>query len=337
MPTVSVIIPARNCEAYVAEAIESILKQTFSDWEILIADDGSTDATRSIIDGYDDPRIRSFHNDRPMGVVYTRNKLLSQTRGDFIAWQDADDISMPMRLETLLKTFEKDPELGLCGSNSVRYYKVSGDKVASNYPLTNEEIWRIIEHRRQLPFTGPAHMVRRHALQDINGCRMFFESIGGEDIDFILRIIEKYKAANIPDILYVYRYTRGSVSRKRPSDKTYLKLYSEGLAFFLADQRKRDNGLDGLMEGGNKKELEQFIKELQCEFETDRSVIYRRSCRNKISNQDYAFALLDAFQALRSNPLVLANYSLFTRLGGSSVKALFRMMKRRFPHLSVTE
>lgn len=327
MPAISVLIPARNCEAYIAEAINSVLHQTFTDWEMLVADDGSTDRTREIIDQYDDLRIRRFHNASQLGVVHTRNKLLQHTKGELITWLDADDVSHSRRLERLVEAFDEQASLFLCGSNITRRYKLTGDYLVTNYPLTHENIRSVIEQQGRIPFTGASVAFRREVLSDIPGFRPFF-NIGGGDPDFILRVSEKYRVGNVPDALYEVRYTRNSTSRQF-SESSFLKLYLQRILFFLAGQRIRDAGLDGLMDGGNRQEFQAFLDSLRREFEEDRSIIYRRACQNKISNQDYAFALLDALRAVHSNPVASANYRLFGRLGGSFVKTVFRMMAQR--------
>lgn len=328
-PRVSIIIAALNCEKYVEESIYSIVNQSFTDWEILVADDGSTDRTKVLIDTFLDPRIRRFHNTEHLGLVQTWNKLIRHARGELLAWQDADDVSEATRLEKMVKTFDEHPEIMFCGCNFVRYYQFSNRKIVSSYPLSHEEICRYIEMKRRVPFTGATRVVRREVFDEVEGFRDFFTGLGAEDHDFILRVVEKFQVANIPDVLYVNRYTRGSSSRKTATESTYLRLYSSRIAFFLADQRKRNHGLDGLMDGGDKQEFEQFLQQLRQEFQKDRSIIYRRAARTKINNQDYIFAFLDAFRAVQSNPLKFDNYLLFPQTLGSLIKVLFRVAKQR--------
>lgn len=325
-PTISILMPARNCEKYIADAIDSLIGQTFSDWELIVADDGSTDSTRDIIDRYDEPRIHRAHNDMRLGVVHTRNKLLSLARGDLVTWLDADDISWNGRLERLVEVFNQEPDLDLCGSNAIRRYKFSGDLLVTNHPLTHEEIRRTIEQRRIVPFSGPSVAFRREILNNIPNFRPFFNR-GGGDPDFLLRVSEKYRVGNVPDVLYEYRYTRNSTSRTFTEDY-YYRPYLQEILFFLADQRSRYAGVDGLMDGGNQDEFLEFMESLRQRFESDRSIIYRKACQNKISNQDYAFAFLNAAQAVRSSPLNFDNYLLFPRTAGSLIKVLFRAIQR---------
>lgn len=98
-PRVTVLMPVYNAERYLREAIDSILAQTFTDFELLLINDGSTDGSVSIIESYDDPRIRLAHNERNLGLVPTLNKGIDLARGEYIARMDSDDVSMPERLE----------------------------------------------------------------------------------------------------------------------------------------------------------------------------------------------------------------------------------------------
>ena len=91
-------------------------------------------------------------------------------------------------------------------------------------------------------------MIRREILSEFPGFRIFFDRLGWEDMDFILRIAEKYKVKNLPDVLYEYRYVRSSASRSN-AEANYLKLYSEEIGLFLANQRRRNGGKDGRHRG----------------------------------------------------------------------------------------
>ena len=107
MPKVSVVMPAYNAEKYIREAIDSVLAQTFTDFEFIILDDGSTDATAAIIQSYEDDRIRFCPNERNMGVAATLNRALKLAQGEYIARMDADDVSYKNRLEMQLDFIKK--------------------------------------------------------------------------------------------------------------------------------------------------------------------------------------------------------------------------------------
>lgn len=114
-PLVSVLMPAFNSELYIAEAIESILNQSYSNIELIIFEDGSSDKTREVIERYQDPRIVKIFSDTNHGVVRARNEMIDRARGQYIALMDADDIADPLRIEKQLKSL-KDGDCDLCGS-----------------------------------------------------------------------------------------------------------------------------------------------------------------------------------------------------------------------------
>ena len=127
-----------NGEKYLREAIESILNQTFTDFEFLIVNDGSTDSSLEIILSYPDERIRVIRNDRNIGLTKSLNKALQQAKGEYIARQDADDISLQNRFEEQLIYLEKHPEVALLGTSA---YKIDerGEILAKVIVPTEED------------------------------------------------------------------------------------------------------------------------------------------------------------------------------------------------------
>jgi glycosyltransferase involved in cell wall biosynthesis len=116
LPKVTVLMPVYNGERYLKEAIESILDQTFTDFEFLIINDGSTDRSVGIIESYADSRIRLVDNGENLGLIKTLNKGIDLTRGEYIARMDADDISLPKRLEKQVGFMDSHPKVGICGT-----------------------------------------------------------------------------------------------------------------------------------------------------------------------------------------------------------------------------
>jgi len=115
MPLVSVLMPAYNSELYIAEAIQSILNQTYQNIELIIFEDGSSDKTRQEIESFTDPRIIKILSDQNCGVVRARNEMIDRASGKYIALMDADDIADPMRLEKQVDILESGQH-DLCGS-----------------------------------------------------------------------------------------------------------------------------------------------------------------------------------------------------------------------------
>lgn len=112
-PKVTVLMPVYNAERHLRDAIDSILAQSFTDFELLIINDGSTDGSVEIIESFSDPRIRLVHNDRNLGLVLTLNKGIDLARGNYVARMDSDDISLPNRLEQQVALLDADSSLSV--------------------------------------------------------------------------------------------------------------------------------------------------------------------------------------------------------------------------------
>ena len=138
MPIVSVIMPAYNCKDYISEAIESILIQTFSDFEFIIIDDASTDETFQIICSFSDPRIRIYRNNHNRGIVYCLNEFIPKASGKYIARMDADDIALPDRLELQVRFMEENDHIGVLGT-WVKILRLKISDCYQIYPISPEE------------------------------------------------------------------------------------------------------------------------------------------------------------------------------------------------------
>jgi len=124
VPHVTVVMSVHNSERYLAEAIDSFLRQTFADFEFLIINDGSTDGSRPILAQYTDTRIRIIDNDRNLGLSAALNRGCAAARGRYIVRMDADDVALPDRLEKQFAFMERAPDIDMCGS----WYEMFGDK-----------------------------------------------------------------------------------------------------------------------------------------------------------------------------------------------------------------
>lgn len=126
-PLLSIVMPAYNSERFVAQAIESILKQSFRDFEFIIINDGSTDKTEEIINSYTDPRIVYLKNESNLGLSKSYNRGIDAARGKYIARMDADDVSMPKRFERQIQFLEKRPQVDIVGS-SLQFIDEDGER-----------------------------------------------------------------------------------------------------------------------------------------------------------------------------------------------------------------
>jgi glycosyltransferase involved in cell wall biosynthesis len=199
MPSISVILPAYNAEKYLGEAIESILNQSFQDFEFLIFNDGSTDATKEIIDRYNDSRIIAYHSNVNQGYVHWLNEGIKLAKGQYIARMDADDISLPERFQLQYDYMETHPEIGVCGSQ----IEIIGSGELVKKPFTDNDIrwWFFIGN----PIAHPVVMIRKEVLSQH---QLFYknELKPAEDYDMWCRMAQKTKIANLQTILLKYRY-----------------------------------------------------------------------------------------------------------------------------------
>ncbi|HGF9542707.1 TPA: glycosyltransferase family 2 protein, partial [Acinetobacter baumannii] len=125
---VSVVLPAYNAELYLKEAIDSVLSQTFTDFELIILNDGSIDRTEEIILSYNDSRIVYVKNEKNLGLIGTLNKGINLAKGKYIARMDADDICLPERFKKQVDFLEKNNEIDLIGTNAIKINN-NGDRI----------------------------------------------------------------------------------------------------------------------------------------------------------------------------------------------------------------
>ncbi len=199
-PMVSVVMSVYNDEPYVAEAVRSILGQTFRNFEFIIINDGSTDQTGEILASFHDERIRLLNQDN-RGLTFSLNRGLSLARGQFIARMDGDDISLPERFARELAFLDENPEIGLVGTFAYRI-DIRGRRVdIYRYPTTPAAIRDNL--RSDCPFCHTSVMFRRACIEKVGPYR---ERIGpAEDLDLWLRINEYFDAANLPEALHSFR------------------------------------------------------------------------------------------------------------------------------------
>jgi len=195
-------MPAYNAEKYIGDAIESVLDQTFTDFEFIIIDDFSTDRTWRIIQEYarKDKRITVLRNDRNLGVSLTRNKLIMLSEGKYIVWQDSDDISMPYRIAHQYDFMEKHPEVGICGGY-LQFFGAKGLGRVRKYAPDDASLRKTIF--RYSPVAQPAAILRQACLEKTG----FFPALSpvAEDLALAFQIGTRYKFANLQEIVIKYR------------------------------------------------------------------------------------------------------------------------------------
>lgn len=243
-PLVSILMPAYNCAAFIRQAIDSIFAQTYTNWELLIADDASTDQTKAIAETYLDPRVKHYPNLQNLGYLETWNKLAALAQGDYVTFMDADDYSAPNRVELLLNYMLANPTCGAVGSNYVWVSEAGVELKRSDFPLTHQDIVNPIP--QQWHIIGSALMIKAEVLQTIGYYNTFFNRLGQEDHYWFYLITEKYQVANIQQHLYYYRYNTQSVSGNLANNPR--KLFTGELVEMLIESRKQ-TGSEFLADG----------------------------------------------------------------------------------------
>jgi len=208
-PRIAVVLPVFNGEKYIAEAVASVLAQTFRDFELAIVDDGSTDGTGEILSGIRDPRMRVVRFPENRGLVEALNAGIRETESELIARMDADDISQPRRFERQVAFLDAHPEVGICGG----WMRKFGDDASLTSPPGGHE-----EIRAALFFCfGMAHptVMMRRAVLDGHGLLYKDEFRYAEDLDLFIRAAEATRAANLREVLLMNRAHCEEVSAAR--------------------------------------------------------------------------------------------------------------------------
>lgn len=198
---ISIVIPLFNKELSISSTLQSVCAQTYTDFEVLVIDDGSTDAGGEIADFYPDERIRVIHKENG-GVCSARNRGVQESRGDIIAFLDADDYWSPEYLETLVKLIEDYPHAGLWGLN---FGTMTGDIKYQNPSSLYPGFRGIISNPwiKGSPFCSSAIGINKRAFEKVDG----FDSriIYGEDLDLWFRLMLEFPCAYEDKILCYYR------------------------------------------------------------------------------------------------------------------------------------
>jgi glycosyltransferase involved in cell wall biosynthesis len=207
-PLVSVVMSVYNSEKYLKESIESILNQTYKEFEFIIINDGSTDSSLEIIKSYIDNRIIIIDQNNT-GLAKALNNGIAKAKGKYIARMDADDISVITRLEKQLIFMESNLEIGLCGT----WIQCFGNsqKVIKNFSENNQILTKLLFDSA---IAHPTFLFRKSIIDSL--CLTYSggtgESYFCEDYDFLVNLIGHTQFANIPEVLLLYRVHSASIS-----------------------------------------------------------------------------------------------------------------------------
>ena len=247
-PLVSVIIPCYNGEKFISEAIESVLNQTYQNFEIIVVDDGSTDSSKSVIEPFlKDPRIKLIEHGQNMGIPVARNTGIKMSKGEFVAFLDQDDLWLPEKLERQIALFEHSPpDVGLVFSN---INTVDSDGVIKEYKsmrhipshineLAPQEVLKAVFLHNFIPMITV--LVRRACFDTVG---LLDESLKGgcDDYDFCLRLAAKYKVKYLDVPLALHRIHEANYSNMERFFRDDMRIVDKILAQFpfLAPLKKK--------------------------------------------------------------------------------------------------
>ena len=293
-PLVSVIMPVYNAQDYVGYAIESILSQTYTNFELIIVDDASSDDSLKMINSYCDERIQVLKREENAGYPTAMNQGLSMSKGIFVARMDADDISAANRIENQVAFLNSHPELVFVGTR--KFWVTPRGKFYFPESLANpEEDWitetweRVLKRKRA--FTDPSVIVLRKYIENVGGYRTYLPT--GQDVDLWLRLLENGKqAATINARLYGRRMLLNAISYSKDTSK------NNRIPRALAEERQK-MGSDAVMRGESI-DCFSITREMEVELHVQRIEALWRAARRIAIAKDYVSSVLFTLNALQA-------------------------------------
>jgi glycosyltransferase involved in cell wall biosynthesis len=233
IPTVSVVMSVFNGESFLAEAVGSILDQSFPDFEFIIINDGSTDGTTAMIEAYQkrDPRLRVYHQEN-RGLIESLNRGCGLARGKYIARMDADDVAIKDRLLRQVCFLEEHPEVAAVGG-AIETMDATGAPLGiERSPITDREIKSALV-RGDCPFVHPTVLIRRDVFVSVHGYRRVV--VDAEDYDLWARIADRFELANLEAVVLKYRRHPYQVSIRQCSRQALNALAAHTAALYRRD------------------------------------------------------------------------------------------------------
>jgi glycosyltransferase involved in cell wall biosynthesis len=211
MPQVTTVIPAYNAMSYLPETLNSVLQQTFTDFEVLVVNDGSTDSIVSWASSLDDPRVRLISQEN-QGLPGARNTGIAQAQGEYIAFLDADDLWEPTKLEKQIQCFQENPEAGVVYTWTLLIDE-AGKPIGRIFASEAEgNVWQQLLETDVIS-NGSCALVRRDCFDKVGNFDRTLTS--AEDLDMWLRIAAHYPFAVVKEPLTLYRQYSSSMSKNR--------------------------------------------------------------------------------------------------------------------------
>lgn len=292
-PRISVVMSVWNGERYLHEAINSVLQQTFADYEFIIVNDASTDSSPQIIRSFSDDRIRVINNDINIGLTKSLNKALKEAEGEYIARQDADDISLADRFAEQLKYLDEHPEVALLGT-SAYYINENGETTGKCVTTGSPSIGRLLKGNR---FIHGSTMFRRAVVDELGGYNELFRY--GQDYELWLRIAGYYEVRNLTQLLYKLRFHQENIRSKNGEESVLYGL----LARRLVRNRMSGAMLKEIKGKGIKKLYAYLSRREKSYFHTAMARMYMINNKLELARKQYVKGLL----AVPFDIIIIAN------------------------------
>ena len=230
-PDISVILPVYNGALYLKESVDSILNQTFQNFEVIILNDGSTDSSEDIIKSYADSRIIYIKQEN-CGLALTLNRGIEKARGKYIARQDQDDISLPDRFDHQIAFLEKNPDVAVVGC----WAKILSDNDKGEFYDRHPDDYSsiLIDLLFDNPIVHSSAMIRKSVLYDVGLYTTDKNRQPPEDYELWSRIARKYQLNNIPEVLHLYRQVPSGMSNDslNPFFEKVFRISQENIAYY---------------------------------------------------------------------------------------------------------
>ncbi|MEX2144513.1 MAG: glycosyltransferase family A protein [Anaerolineales bacterium] len=212
-PSVSVVIPTRNRAQYITKALDSVFAQTFTDYEVIVVDDGSSDTTQQILAPYIREKKIQYQFQEPSGVSAARNRGVRLAKAAYIAFLDSDDIFMPIKLEKQMYLFRDDPQLGFVHCSFSKFDDQGQDLGVRDTSRFRGRIYPQMLHEWSVLMAMPCMLMRTEAILEVGG---FDERmVWAEDLDLWRRIARRFAVGVVAEPLVRVRVHSGSTSFDR--------------------------------------------------------------------------------------------------------------------------
>lgn len=208
---VSVIMPSWNTERFIAQSIESVIRQTYENWELVIVDDCSTDNTEEVVKGFKDPRIKYFRNEKNSGAALTRNRALREAQGEWVAFLDSDDLWAPEKLEKMLG-FMTEHNYAFAYHE---YVKIDEDGKPLNIYVTGPDV---VTERKMYNYGYPGCLTFMYSAKEL-GLVQIKDIKKNNDYAILLQLCKKADCYLLKENLAQYRIRKKSISHDKFSKK----------------------------------------------------------------------------------------------------------------------